>query len=198
MMFRPARAPIAFALSLVALIAGALMLAPQAQATTPVLPPAASRAAVPAPDATAQALVRRLNGAGHGGWVSGSHVAATDPAFTRLMDDNGRLAGQGGGGPDLDYDPVCQCQDTGGHFVLTALTRRGDLADMHIRLGGGAGAVDPPINYTIVLRWMGNAWRIYDVVETTDGSIRTRMTRHNACLRAPHTDASLERCFAGH
>ena len=197
MMFRPTRAP---PLPLLALLAGALLLATPAGARTPGRPPntAGPVAVALAPDATAQALVRRLNGPGHGGWVSGSHVAATDPAFTRLMDDNGRLAGAGGGGPDLDYDPVCQCQDTGGHFVMTALTRRGDFADMHMRLGGGAGAVDPPINYTIVLRWMGNAWRIYDVVETANGSIRARMTRHNACLRAPHTDASLERCFGGH
>jgi hypothetical protein len=148
--------------------------------------------------AFARDLVRRLNATSEHGWDNPRH-SDTDPGFQRLMDDNGRLAGTNYGGVDLDYDPVCQCQDTGGHFTLVALTPRGsDMAVMRVRITPDAPSTEPPVSYSIVLKRGAGRWRIWDVVETRDGSIRGRLIRHNACLRASRNAAVIDRCFGGH
>ena len=155
-------------------------------------------AAVGSPEAFAQRLLRQLNGTGAGGWVASNHTRQVDPTFARLMSENGRLAGSRYDGVDLDYDPICQCQDEGGRHVMTALTRTAaDTAQIAIRQGGGAGQAEPAAHYQIVLKLSGGVWRIFDVIEPTDGSVRARLIRHNACMATRRGSAAIDRCFAG-
>ena len=120
-------------------------------------------------------------------WVNAKAGADVDPSFQKLMDDNGRLAQ----GIDLlDADPVCQCQDSGGHYRLLSVTPNGATTNARIGLDGGSP-------YTLVLRQSGARWLIYDVIESA-GSLRAQLVRHNACMRANHNDAASTRCFAGH
>ena len=158
--------------------------------------PSPGRAA--SPEVLARDLVRRLNLQREAGWDTPGH-RDTDPAFQRLMDDNGSLAFSHYGGVDLDYDPVCQCQDTGGRFTLVSLTRSSPiLAVMHMRADSDLPTTEPPATYDIVLKLIAGRWRIYDVVERENGSLRQQLIRHNACLRASRNPAVIDRCFAGH
>ncbi len=102
------------------------------------------------------------------------------------MDENDRLAQ----GIDLlDADPVCQCQDSGGHYRLLSVTPNG--ATTNARIG-----MDESSTYTLVLRQSDARWLIYDVIDS-DGSLRTQLIRHNACMSANQTDAAIKRCFGG-
>jgi hypothetical protein len=103
------------------------------------------------------------------------------------MNENGRLAD----GIDLmDADPLCQCQDTGGHYTLSSLAQRGsDNASMRITSANG------PV--TAILKRTTGVWRVYDVVDAA-GSFRARLIRHNSCMRTYHQPAERERCFADH
>lgn len=122
------------------------------------------------------------------------NAAFYDPAFTRLMTDNGRLAGRWGGGPDLDYDPVCQCQDDPGGLVVQSVNERsGGFADI-VMTSGAQEAPPERADYTIVLQHAPNGWRIYDVIEMT-GAVRARLERHNACLREARSEAAAGRCL---
>jgi hypothetical protein len=147
--------------------------------------PAAFAAAAPqTARAFAQQLVQRMN---TDSWVKAKSTRDVDPSFQRLMDENDRLAQ----GIDLlDADPVCQCQDSGGHYRLLSVTPNGAVTNARIGLDDGSP-------YTLVLRQSGARWLIYDVIDS-DGSLRAQLTRHNACMRANHTDAALTRCFGGH
>jgi hypothetical protein len=134
--------------------------------------------------AFAQRLVQRMN---TDSWVKAQSTRDIDPTFERLMTENGRLAQ----GIDLlDADPVCQCQDSGGHYQLLSVTPDGAMTNVRIGLDGGSP-------YTLVLRQSGARWLIYDVIDA-DGSLRAQLTRHNACMRANHTDAAVTRCFGAH
>lgn len=155
-------------------------------------PAAASSSA--SPEAFMRDLLRRLTTTdSSASWVTHRPARMVDPGFQRLQDDNGHLAQSSGFGEDLDSDPVCECQDYGGSYTMTSLTRRGsEFADARIRQGG-----EPVNDYTIVLRLAGGIWRIYDVIDS-EGSTRAMLTRHNACMRASHNEAVITRCFAGH
>ena len=109
-----------------------------------------------------------------------------DPTFTRLMDDNSTLASKSGD-EDLDYDPVCQCQDSGATYhYLSGAPAGGALFNAKVDDNGTAP-------WTIVLTSASGSWRVWDVVDST-GSIRARLTRDNACMRRYTDDASLIRC----
>lgn len=122
-------------------------------------------------------------------------AALYDPYFLKLMDDNGRLASVRTGGVDLDYDPVCQCQDGPDSILLKSVVRRGaDFAAAHV---ANADCDDPSADcagYVIVLRRLSGAWRIYDVIEKS-GGVRARLERHNRCLRGPGPESRLDRCL---
>ena len=134
--------------------------------------------------AFAQRLVRRMN---TDSWVKARGARDMDPSFQRLMDENDRLAQ----GVDLlDADPVCQCQDSGGHYRLLSVTPNGATTNARIGLDDGSP-------YTLVLRQSGARWLIDDVIDS-DGSLRAQLIRHNACMRANPPDAAMARCFGGH
>ena len=113
-----------------------------------------------------------------------------DAAFVKLMDDSGALAGAKNAGTDLDYDPVCQCQDSGGVYRYLSGQSRGAFFDAKVT--DNAADQKP---WTLVLRETQRGWRIYDVVDES-GSVRTRLARHNACLRAAKTEKQAEDCIA--
>jgi hypothetical protein len=146
--------------------------------------PAALAASAPqTAQAFAQRLVQRMN---TDRWVKAGGARDIDPSFQRLMDENDRLAQ----GVDLlDADPVCQCQDSGGRYRLLSVTPNGAMTNVRIGLDQGAP-------YTVVLRQSDARWLIFDVIDS-DGSLRAQLMRHNACMRAHHTDAAMTRCFAG-
>jgi len=147
--------------------------------------PAAFAAAAPqTAQAFAARLVQRMN---TDSWVKASSNRDIDPAFRKLMDENGRLAQ----GVDLiDADPVCQCQDSGGHYRLLSVTPAG--AATNARIGQADGGP-----YTLVLRQTDGRWLISDVIDA-GGSLRAQLIRHNACMRAHHTDAAIVSCFGDH
>ena len=139
--------------------------------------------------AFAERLIRALNDttSGPGDWEHLGRHGGYDPSFVRLMDENDRLAK----GVDLlDADPLCQCQDTGGHYRLVSLSQTGP-DDGSARIADEDGAV------TAVLKRSSVGWRVYDVVDAS-GSFRANLIRHNACMRTYHTDAKQVRCFGGH
>jgi hypothetical protein len=113
-----------------------------------------------------------------------------DPAFVKLMNDNGALAGAKNAGADLDYDPVCQCQDSGGVYRYLSGQARGGFFDAKVT--DNAADQKP---WTLVLQKTPAGWRIYDVVDES-GDVRTRLTKHNACLRAAKTEKAAEDCVA--
>jgi hypothetical protein len=114
-----------------------------------------------------------------------------DPSWTRLVADNSVLAGKGGSA-DLDYDPVCQCQDSGATYVyVSGATAAGGLFNAKVKTTSND---TPP--WTIVLKAEPGGWRVYDVIGQ-EGSLRAWLTRHNDCWRSinPNDDAALVKCF---
>ncbi len=137
----------------------------------------------------AQRLLRSLNetSGGPGDWQHLSRHGGYDPSFIHLMNENGRLAD----GIDLmEADPLCQCQDTGGHYTLKSLAQR-DADNASMGITGAYGPV------TAILRRTTGVWRVYDVVDAS-GSFRARLIRHNTCMRTHHDPTEWTRCFAEH
>ena len=118
------------------------------------------------------------------------HADFYDPTFVKLMNDNDTLAAKKGGGEDLDYDPVCQCQDSGGVYRYVSGQAKGGFFDAVV--ADNAADQKP---WTLVLKKTAAGWRIYDVVDTT-GSLRTWLGKHNACLRAARTEKQGEACIS--
>jgi hypothetical protein len=115
-----------------------------------------------------------------------------DPTWSKLVDDNSTLAGKGGG-EDLDYDPVCQCQDSGGHYVyLAGAPAAGGLFNVKVKTTDQSDTAP----WTIVLKAEAGGWRVYDVIDGA-GDLRVWVARHNDCMRRidPHDDAALTKCF---
>jgi hypothetical protein len=109
-----------------------------------------------------------------------------DASFEALQDENGRLAGKNGDA-DLDYDPVCQCQDSGGAYrYVSGAAGAGGMFN--------AAVADADTHWTLVLQPVAGSWRVYDVIDS-QGSIRAMLLRHNACMRKYTTDADLVKCF---
>jgi hypothetical protein len=113
-----------------------------------------------------------------------------DPTFVKLMNDNGALAGAKGGGVDLDYDPVCQCQDSGGAYRYLSGAQNGAFFDAKVT--DGEQGQQP---WTLVLETTADGWRIWDVIDTS-GSLRTWLGKHNACLAAAKTEKQGEACIS--
>lgn len=185
-----------------AALAAALALGCAGAAQAQFIPPAAQAKETPAAFAQRVVALYAPNGrfwaekgpAADAAFSRKVDAAFYDPAFARLINENGALAGRWGGGPDLDYDPVCQCQDDPGGLVVQRVTERpGGLADVAM-LSGVHEAGAKPTAYTLVLRRGPNGWRIADVVEET-GSLRARLERHNACLRKARSDDATGKCL---
>ena len=156
------------------------------------------------PEGFARRLVRLY--APHGRWWSDKSPASDaayrakvyaefyDPEFEKLIDDNGALASKRMDGPDLDSDPVCQCQDDPGGLKIKSVSRRTAMAaDVTLFMPCDKGA-DQCGLYTIVLKRIAGTWKIHDVIDS-QGSIRAMLIRHNSCLRARLSDAALDRCL---
>jgi hypothetical protein len=111
-----------------------------------------------------------------------------DPAFVKLMMDNGALAGAKGAGVDLDYDPICQCQDSGTRYSYVSGAWKGALFDAVVK--GENGEAD----WTLVLTKTPAGWRVYDVLDES-GDVRARLSKDNACLRAAKTEKAGEACI---
>ena len=118
------------------------------------------------------------------------YAAFYDPGFVKVMNDNDTLASAKGAGEDLDYDPVCQCQDSGGVYRYVSGTQNGAFFDA--RVTDNAADQSP---WTLVLTRTKTGWRIWDVVDST-GSLRTWLTKHNACLRAAKTEKQAAACVS--
>jgi hypothetical protein len=120
------------------------------------------------------------------------HVYATfyDPGFVKVMDDNDTLASAKGAGEDLDYDPVCQCQDSGGVYRYVSGVQNGAFFDAKVT--DNAADQSP---WTLVLVRTATGWRIWDVVDST-GSLRTWLAKHNACLRSAKTEKQAGACVS--
>jgi hypothetical protein len=116
-----------------------------------------------------------------------------DPGFRKLIEANGQLAGKEGDA-DLDSDPVCQCQDTGGHYVYVSGATESD-GSFDAKVQDTVETDGPP--WTIVMKQENGAWVVYNVIDAT-GDVRVWLTRHNDCMRRIHgDDNALLKCFGG-
>ena len=145
-------------------------------------PPAGARA-------FAERIVARLNDQGPG-WGVPDTAAWYDPAWLRLVRDNGDLANARGADALWDADPLCQCQDEGGRYRLVSVgpTQAGRM-DARIRITSDSYTD----TYSVILAPMAGGWRIYDIV-AAGHSTRAFLTRHVNCLRAARTRRAIELC----
>jgi uncharacterized protein DUF3828 len=117
----------------------------------------------------------------------------TDPDFMHLMKENAELFGAEGDA-DLDYDPICQCQDFVASSIYVLVDGKpsddGGGYVAHIRRGKGKDQVD----WQLVLKPIGGQWKVYDVIDQ-GGSVRAWVTRHNECVKAAKRDhKSIDDC----
>jgi hypothetical protein len=74
----------------------------------------------------------------------------------------------------LDYDPFCQCQDSGGIYKIQSVTRiSGD--EYQVRMIETKSHTDP---WDFVLPPTKAGWKVYDVIESGkygEGSLRRRL-----------------------
>ena len=118
------------------------------------------------------------------------YVEFYDPVFVKLMNDNDSLAAAKNAGQDLDYDPICQCQDSGGTYRYVSGEANGGFYDAKVT--DNAADRTP---WTVVLKKMRGGWRIFDVIDET-GSVRTWLGQHNACLRAATSEKQAGACVS--
>jgi hypothetical protein len=97
-----------------------------------------------------------------------------DPGFAHLMKENAELFGAEGDS-DLDYDPICQCQDSGGRYPLVS----GKYSDD----GGYVAQMQrKDVKWQLTLKKIDGRWKVYDVNDQS-GSVRARLERDNACVK---------------
>ncbi len=113
-----------------------------------------------------------------------------DPGFLKLMNDNGALAGKNGGGVDLDYDPICQCQDSAVRYRYVSGQPNGQFFDA--KAASDDSSQKP---WTLVLIDTPKGWRLYNVIDDS-GDVRAWLTRHNDCLRTAKTEAQQGKCLS--
>ena len=148
-------------------------------------------AATPGGDARAfaQRIVDRLNDRGPG-WGVPNTAAWYDPAWLRLVRDNGSLANARGADALWVADPLCQCQDEGGRYRLVSVAPRPDgRVDARIRITSDS-LTD---TYSVILAPMSGGWRIWDIVGAGH-STRAFLVSHVTCLRAARTRRAIELC----
>lgn len=128
-----------------------------------------------AADETPDAFVKRYFGKyrdmDH--WPQGYDICKDycDPVFDKLLNASNNTGGDLGD-DDLDYDPICQCQDIPDKFPVKSVKPDGtDGADVAITRDEDKAA------WTLVLRKQGGTWKIFDVVEKDGRSIRAFLTK---------------------
>ncbi|HXQ17482.1 MAG TPA: hypothetical protein VN814_22930 [Caulobacteraceae bacterium] len=113
-----------------------------------------------------------------------------DPALLKLVNDNGMLAANKSGGVDMDYDPFCQCQDTGATYSVVSGHPDGARYDVVVKSDDKEQGT-----WTFVLTDSGAGWRVYDVLDAT-GDLRVVLAQHNACLRAAKNETEGAKCVS--
>ena len=150
---------------------GLARIAAVALVITVVAAPALAAPALAAAPQTAEATLRRhLDGMDDGVTVAGGFEAG----FVKLDHENMTLFD---GLDVLDADPVCQCQDSGGHYHFVG---HAEGPDRYIATVRAEGEKD---TWQVIMRKIGAAWTFYDVIDSR-GSVRALLMRHNACARA--------------
>jgi hypothetical protein len=114
-----------------------------------------------------------------------------DPDFLKIITDNGKLSGAKAGGVDMDYDPICQCQDGAAKLAPVSGHADGDHYDVVVKSDDKSQAP-----WTFVLANSATGWRLYDVLDTT-GDVRAVIGKHNACLRAAKNETEGAKCVSG-
>lgn len=112
------------------------------------------------------------------------------PDFGKLIDDNTRLA-EKADGPDLDYDPICQCQDSATTYSYVSGKPDGAHYDVTV-----TGHDKEQGTWTFVLADSPKGWGVWDVI-AQGGSLRAKLTKDNACLRAAKTQDAAGQCEQG-
>ncbi|HLK26116.1 MAG TPA: hypothetical protein VKT30_15785 [Caulobacteraceae bacterium] len=113
-----------------------------------------------------------------------------DPSLQKLMDDNTALA-EKADGPDLDYDPICQCQDSSAVYAYAAGKPDGAHYDVSVTSNDKEQGT-----WTFVLADSPSGWRVYNVLSSA-GDLRAKLTKDNACLRAAKTMDAAGKCEQG-
>jgi hypothetical protein len=110
-----------------------------------------------------------------------------DPSLLALMK---RLDKQSArwGDSFLDYDPVCQCQDTGRVYTVASVNARGaTLVDVHMLDRRDKEA------WTLVLTRGLSGWVIFDVIDSA-GGLRGRLSKQVTCLEHARTEDEESHC----
>ncbi|HLI68035.1 MAG TPA: hypothetical protein VKU90_16850 [Caulobacteraceae bacterium] len=114
-----------------------------------------------------------------------------DPDFGKLMNDNGALAMKKAGGVDMDYDPICQCQDSSATYSVVSGHPDGAHYDVVVKSDDKEQGT-----WTFVLADSDKGWRLYDVIDS-GGDVRAMLAQHNACMRAAKTETEGGKCIGG-
>jgi hypothetical protein len=109
------------------------------------------------------------------------------PDFQKLMNDNTALS-EKADGPDLDYDPLCQCQDSAAIYSYVSGKADGAHYDVSVTSNDKEQGT-----WTLVLAGSPKGWGVYDVLNSA-GSLRAKLTRDNACLLAAKTQDAAGKC----
>jgi len=113
-----------------------------------------------------------------------------DADFLKLIDDNGSLAMKKGGGVDMDYDPICQCQDSGTSYHYVSGHPDGQFYDVVVKSDDKEQGT-----WTFVLADSPRGWKLYNVRDQT-GDVRQWLTKHDDCLRAARSEKDGEACIS--
>jgi hypothetical protein len=109
------------------------------------------------------------------------------PDFKQLIDDNTALS-EKADGPDLDYDPICQCQDSAAIYSVASGKPDGARYDVAVTSNDKEQGT-----WTFVLADSTKGWGVWDVIDQ-GGSLRAKLTKDNACLRAAKTQDAAGKC----
>jgi len=120
-------------------------------------------------------------------YVQKIYAAFYDPSFSGLINRMDTVSAKWGD-VFLDYDPVCQCQDSGGVYaVVSTNPRNAKLVDVRVR------EQNDKTEWTLVLTRGAGGWAVFDVVDST-GSLRALLSRQVACLEHARTQDQESHC----